>query len=100
MNNNFWSRSRSMKGLNHLVDDCFLRIDENNKREDETDTHEDSDAESTKDTDNSSDYEESKPKKDKIHKYYDAYFFEDEYLNKNIEYDEIIKTSNVTEQQV
>lgn len=86
-----------MKGLNHLVDDCFLRIDENNKREDETDTHEDSDAESTKDTDNSSDYEESKPKKDKIHKYYDAYFFEDEYLNKNIEYDEIIKTSNVTD---
>jgi len=35
MNNNFWSRSRSMKGLNHLVDDAFLKIDENNKKEDE-----------------------------------------------------------------
>lgn len=98
MNNNFWSRSRSMKGLNHLVDDCFLRIDENNKKEDDTDTQEESDAEgSTKDTDNSSDYEERKPKKDKIHRYYDAYFFADEYLSKNIEYEEIIKTSNVTE---
>ncbi|KAL6933156.1 hypothetical protein ACO0R3_002253 [Hanseniaspora guilliermondii] len=97
MNNNFWSRSRSMKGLNHLVDDCFLRIDENNKKEDEESIHEESDNELAKGTDNSSDYEERKPNKDKIHKYYDDYFFADEYLNKNIEYEEIIKTSNVTE---
>lgn len=86
-----------MKGLNHLVDDCFLRIDENNKKEDEESIHEESDNELAKGTDNSSDYEERKPNKDKIHKYYDDYFFADEYLNKNIEYEEIIKTSNVTE---
>lgn len=108
MNNNFWSRSRSMKGLNHLVDDAFLKIDENNKKEDEPSDFEESDNEViTNDKEieanNSSDYEDdnssSKPKKsdNKIYKYYDPYFFQDEYLHKNIDYKDIIKTSSVTE---
>lgn len=105
MNNNFWSRSRSMKGLDHLVDDAFLRVDENNKREDEQSDIEESDnehIEDDKDIDNSSDYEDDqasskKKANNKIHKYYDAYFFQDEYLNKNIDYKDIIKSSSVTE---
>ncbi|KAL6928402.1 hypothetical protein ACO0SA_003141 [Hanseniaspora valbyensis] len=121
MSSNFWSRSRSLKGLNHLVDDAFLRIDENDKKEGSLKTSEqekekqqdlpitssnDEDAADEKDSideDDDDDEEDEDEKKNKskvkeIAPYYDPYFFEDAYL-KDTEYSDIIKTAAISGNQ-
>ena len=124
MSSNFWSRSRSLKGLNHLVDDAFLRIDENNKKEgllktseqekekqqdlsitssndEDKEDEEKNDAADEKDSIDEDDEEDEKKNKSKVKEiapYYDSYFFEDDYL-KDTEYADIIKTAAISGNQ-
>lgn len=66
MSSNFWSRSRSLKGLNNLVDDAFLKIDENNKKEDsnEESTEEKEDLEIEKEEEKEEDEKEQEQEDD------------------------------------
>ena len=125
MSSNFWSRSRSLKGLNHLVDDAFLRIDENDKKEgslktyeqekekqqdlpitssndedaaDEKDSIDEDDDDDEEDEDEDEDEKKNKSKVKEIAPYYDPYFFEDAYL-KDTEYSDIIKTAAISGNQ-